>query len=193
MEIDLEKRGTHIGFVSTSKRPSISPLKVSLGIDLLCFLCRRVRSVPKRPSISPWNQVNPDPAIDGCYSFVFFFRCKNDNGHQSYALYDEAFQQHLKSPNTLTLAAYLELHNNYVQDVHAANAMVDQYHNTILPQLVQVTLSRLFSIRRSPIGSPLLQPSLSLEPRLLNQNVAGSMASLFWQSDFNQTDYLKFG
>ena len=57
---------------------------------------------------------------------------------QSYQLYDEAYQQHLAAPNTLTLAAYVELHNNYVQDVHAANAMADQFHNVILPQLIQV-------------------------------------------------------
>ena len=57
---------------------------------------------------------------------------------QSYQLYDEAYQQHLSAPNTLTLAAYVELHNNYVQDVHAANAMADQFHNVILPQLIQV-------------------------------------------------------
>lgn len=57
---------------------------------------------------------------------------------QSYQLYDEAYQQHILSPNTLTLAAYVELHNNYVQDVHACNAMADQYNNVILPQLVQV-------------------------------------------------------
>ncbi|KZS06991.1 putative SH3 and cysteine-rich domain-containing protein [Daphnia magna] len=56
---------------------------------------------------------------------------------KSYQLYDEAYQQHLAAPNTLTLAAYVELHNNYVQDVHAANAMADQFHNVILPQLIQ--------------------------------------------------------
>ncbi len=63
---------------------------------------------------------------------------------QSYELYDEAYQQHLNAPNTLTLAAYLELHNNYVQDVHATNAMADQYHNVILPQLIQVSCHFLF-------------------------------------------------
>lgn len=57
---------------------------------------------------------------------------------QSYQLYDEAYQQHVASPNTLTLAAYVELHNNYVQDVRAANAMADQFNNVILPQLIQV-------------------------------------------------------
>lgn len=44
----------------------------------------------------------------------------------------------MASPNTLTLAAYVELHNNYVQDVRAANAMADQFNNVILPQLIQV-------------------------------------------------------
>jgi hypothetical protein len=53
-------------------------------------------------------------------------------------LYDESYQQHLASPNTLTLAAYVELHNNYVQEVKAANAMADQFNNVLLPQLIQV-------------------------------------------------------
>lgn len=63
---------------------------------------------------------------------------------QSYQLYDEAYQQHLAAPNTLTLAAYVELHNNYVQDVHAANAMADQFHNVILPQLIQVKRTSIY-------------------------------------------------
>lgn len=69
---------------------------------------------------------------------------------QSYQLYDEAYQQHLAAPNTLTLAAYVELHNNYVQDVHAANAMADQFHNVILPQLIQVCTFGQYSSNRVP-------------------------------------------
>lgn len=53
-------------------------------------------------------------------------------------LYDEAYQQHIQSPNMLTLAGYLELHNNYVRDVHAANAMAEHYQAVILPQILQV-------------------------------------------------------
>ena len=29
------------------------------------------------------------------------------------------------------------MHNNYVQQLHAANGMVDQYYSTTLPQLLQ--------------------------------------------------------
>ena len=39
-----------------------------------------------------------------------------------------------------TSAAYanlVEAHNNYVQQLHAANGMVDQYYSTTLPQLLQ--------------------------------------------------------
>ena len=31
----------------------------------------------------------------------------------------------------------MEAHNNYVQQLHAANGMVDQYYSTTLPQLLQ--------------------------------------------------------
>ena len=39
-----------------------------------------------------------------------------------------------------TAAAYanlVEAHNNYVQQLHAANGMVDHYYSTTLPQLLQ--------------------------------------------------------
>ncbi len=32
----------------------------------------------------------------------------------------------------------MESHNNYVQQLHAANGMVDQYYRETLPQLLQV-------------------------------------------------------
>jgi len=57
-----------------------------------------------------------------------------DKSHQ---LYEETYQQHVLSPSPLTLAAYIEQHNNYVQDVHACNAMADQFNHHVLPQLVQ--------------------------------------------------------
>ena len=62
---------------------------------------------------------------------------------QSYQFYDEAYQQYVTSPSSQTLAAYIELHNNYVQDVHACNAMAEQFNNHVLPQLVQVSVSQL--------------------------------------------------
>ena len=61
-------------------------------------------------------------------------------------MYEEAYQQHVLTPNSLTLAAYIELHNNYVQDVHACNAMADQFNNHVLPQLVQVSRQLQFLI-----------------------------------------------
>ena len=45
--------------------------------------------------------------------------------------------------------ALTEAHNNYVQQLHAANGMVDQYYKDTLPQLLQVrkiTLFKQFSV-----------------------------------------------
>ena len=42
--------------------------------------------------------------------------------------------------------ALTEAHNNYVQQLHAANGMVDQYYKDTLPQLLQV--------RKIILGSP---------------------------------------
>jgi len=36
----------------------------------------------------------------------------------------------------------LDSHNNYVQQLHAANGMIDQYYHDTLPELLQVKLSK---------------------------------------------------
>ncbi|XP_073973558.1 SH3 and cysteine-rich domain-containing protein isoform X9 [Rhodnius prolixus] len=52
--------------------------------------------------------------------------------------YKTAFSNHCQSPNSqVTLAAYLDAHNAYVNQLHATNAMVDLYSKETLPELLQ--------------------------------------------------------
>lgn len=55
--------------------------------------------------------------------------------------YKTAFSNHCQSPNSqVTLAAYLDAHNAYVNQLHATNAMVDLYSKETLPELLQVSM-----------------------------------------------------
>lgn len=55
--------------------------------------------------------------------------------HEDYCL---AFEVHSSNPSPASYANLVENHNNYVQQLHATNGMVDQYYNYSLPQLLQV-------------------------------------------------------
>jgi len=46
---------------------------------------------------------------------------------------------YILGPTTSSLSNYLDAHNAYVQQLHATNGMLDQYHKETLPQLLQVS------------------------------------------------------
>lgn len=64
--------------------------------------------------------------------FFYFFQVHND--------YCMAFDYHAQNNNPASATALTEAHNNYVQQLHAANGMIDQYYKETLPQLLQVRL-----------------------------------------------------
>ena len=49
-----------------------------------------------------------------------------------------AFDFHAQHNNAASATALTEAHNNYVQQLHAANGMIDQYYRETLPELLQV-------------------------------------------------------
>ncbi|XP_014363595.2 uncharacterized protein LOC106714961 isoform X2 [Papilio machaon] len=51
--------------------------------------------------------------------------------------YRAAFLNYCNNQNTAALAAYYDSHNNYVQQLTATNAMIDQYHKHTLPTILQ--------------------------------------------------------
>ena len=54
-----------------------------------------------------------------------------------------AFDFHAQHNNAASATALTEAHNNYVQQLHAANGMFDQYYReTFLPELLQVGFSK---------------------------------------------------
>ncbi|XP_043216930.1 uncharacterized protein LOC122379073 isoform X14 [Amphibalanus amphitrite] len=52
-------------------------------------------------------------------------------------VYSDAYRSHVSSPSNATLAAYFDAHNAYVQQLHAANAMVSEFNGSTHPQLLQ--------------------------------------------------------
>ena len=69
----------------------------------------------------------------GKFSKLTIFQCHDD--------YCIAFDYHTQHNNVESAMALTEAHNNYVQQLHAANGMVDQYYTDTLPQLLQVSFS----------------------------------------------------
>ncbi|XP_068630684.1 uncharacterized protein Stacl [Battus philenor] len=51
--------------------------------------------------------------------------------------YRAAFLNYCNNQNTAALAAYYDSHNNYVQQLTATNAIIDQYHKHTLPTILQ--------------------------------------------------------
>ena len=58
-----------------------------------------------------------------------------------------AFDFHAQHNNAASATALTEAHNNYVQQLHAANGMIDQYYRETLPELLQV--GQYFRFRNS--------------------------------------------
>lgn len=57
------------------------------------------------------------------------FKCHKD--------YSEAYERLLTDRSPSATEAYVDAHNVYVQQLHAANAMIDEYHSQTLPQLLE--------------------------------------------------------
>ncbi|KAG8231652.1 hypothetical protein J437_LFUL013147 [Ladona fulva] len=53
--------------------------------------------------------------------------------------YKAAYAACCQSPSAVTLAAYVEAHNAYVQQLGATNGMIEEYGKETLPQLLRVS------------------------------------------------------
>ena len=53
-----------------------------------------------------------------------------------------AFELHGSQKSPMSTSNLIEAHNNYVQQLHAANGMIDQYYNDALPDLLQVSVGK---------------------------------------------------
>jgi len=70
-------------------------------------------------------------------SFESLLAQTEDRLSKSHGEYRIAWSRHVELQSPATLANYLERHNNYVQQIHCTNAMLDQYYVEILPHLLQ--------------------------------------------------------
>ena len=57
---------------------------------------------------------------------------------QSHVDYRKSWTHHVEQQDPHSLATYLENHNNYVEQIHNINGMIDQYYGEGLPNLLQV-------------------------------------------------------
>ena len=104
------------------KVPCCFPWSLSIPLSFKCrqaYLCHfRVSQIV--PSLFP--------SVTR-HTFVVF---------QCHKVYSDAYRSHVSSPSNATLAAYFDAHNAYVQQLHAANAMVGEFNGSTQPQLLQV-------------------------------------------------------
>ncbi|CAH2075361.1 unnamed protein product, partial [Iphiclides podalirius] len=61
----------------------------------------------------------------------------DDQLNKSRQEYRGAFLNYCNNQNSAALAAYYDSHNNYVQQLTATNAMIEQYHKHTLPTILQ--------------------------------------------------------
>ena len=59
---------------------------------------------------------------------------------QCHGDYSLALDVHGNQKSPMSSANLLESHNNYVQQLHATNGMIDQYYADALPDLLQVSI-----------------------------------------------------
>jgi len=84
--------------------------------------------------------------------------------HDEYCM---AFDFHAQHNNAASATALTEAHNNYVQQLHAANGMIDQYYRETLPELLQ-ELDDVYHESSSVVAETLVQGAdvMSLKVRL---------------------------
>uniref|UniRef100_A0A8D8VID2 SH3 and cysteine-rich domain-containing protein 3 n=1 Tax=Cacopsylla melanoneura TaxID=428564 RepID=A0A8D8VID2_9HEMI len=83
--------------------------------------------------------------------------------------YKNAYMAHLSAPNnTAALANYIDAHNNYVTQLHATNAMVDQYSHDVLPSLLQ-ELDEVYSDLCTTLSDSVQQGSEVISSRATEQ------------------------
>ncbi|GAB6026600.1 hypothetical protein CHUAL_013011 [Chamberlinius hualienensis] len=51
--------------------------------------------------------------------------------------YDESYERLLMDRSPSAMEAYIDAHNAYVQQLHATNAIIDEYNNSTLPHLLE--------------------------------------------------------
>ncbi|KAI5753781.1 hypothetical protein M8J77_003302 [Diaphorina citri] len=83
--------------------------------------------------------------------------------------YKNTYLSHLSAPNnSAALANYIDAHNNYVTQLHATNAMVDQYCHDVLPSLLQ-ELDDVYSDLCSTLSDSVLQGAEVISSRATEQ------------------------
>ncbi|EDS34348.1 conserved hypothetical protein [Culex quinquefasciatus] len=97
--------------------------------------------------------------------------------------YKDAYIAHRQNPTQQTLTQYIDSHNAYVQQLHATNAMLNEYHCETLPQLMQ-ELEEIYSDLCTIVSEAVLQTAESISAKdssaslLKNELIVDSGASI---------------
>ncbi|XP_049845152.1 uncharacterized protein LOC126297890 isoform X5 [Schistocerca gregaria] len=83
--------------------------------------------------------------------------------------YKNAYLSYMSNPTNAAMAAYLDCHNSYVQQLHATNGMLDQYHTETLPQLLQ-ELEDVYSDLCTTLADSVLQGAEIISSRAEEQS-----------------------
>uniref|UniRef100_A0A8D8FW57 Serine/threonine-protein kinase dkf-1 n=2 Tax=Culex pipiens TaxID=7175 RepID=A0A8D8FW57_CULPI len=83
--------------------------------------------------------------------------------------YKDAYIAHRQNPTQQTLTQYIDSHNAYVQQLHATNAMLNEYHCETLPQLMQ-ELEEIYSDLCNIVSEAVLQTAESISVKALEQS-----------------------
>lgn len=79
--------------------------------------------------------------------------------------YKDAYIAHRQNPTQQTLTQYIDSHNAYVQQLHATNAMLNEYHCETLPQLMQ-ELEEIYSDLCTIVSEAVLQTAESISAKV---------------------------
>jgi SH3 and cysteine-rich domain-containing protein 2 len=79
--------------------------------------------------------------------------------------YKQCYSVHRQSPTQHSLAAYIDSHNAYVQQLHATNAMLEAYNCETVPQLLQ-ELEEIYSDLCNIVSEAILQGAEAISTRV---------------------------
>lgn len=82
--------------------------------------------------------------------------------------YKDSYIAHRQNPTQQSLTQYIDSHNAYVQQLHATNAMLNEYHCETLPQLMQ-ELEEIYSDLCTIVSEAVLQTAESISAKAIEQ------------------------
>lgn len=135
-------------------------------IDVACVLSKQIA----RPLLerSFYRKIQSRKVFTHRESFDTIISKTEDKLSTCRVDYKDCYIAHRQNPTQQTLTQYIDSHNAYVQQLHATNAMLNEYHCEILPQLMQ-ELEQIYSDLCTIISEAVLQTADSISVKAIEQ------------------------